>query len=307
MLEAMQRTKSLIRNGPLWLTASALSFAVMAVVVRIAGGHGIPGSETTLIRFLFGIGTVGILHASGTARVVIRRIPLLSARGILGGIAILLYFLSLSAARGPGATPLTNSVFLGNSYFIYVPLFGALLIGERLCLSTAIAVVSALGGLYLVAQPDLAHIRAGDAYGFFAGIISGIAIVTVRELRKTEPSVSIFLSLCVFGSLVALMGMILEKPIWPDLVGWGLLIAMGITSAAGQLFMTYAFKYTRAGPGGIIQMTTVIYSSFAGILWFGDPFNGRILIGALIVLASAAYISLQVPEACERNVYTLPH
>ena len=299
MLEAMQRSKSLIRNGPLWLTASALCFAVMAVAVRIAGGHGIPGSETTLIRFLFGIGTVGILHASGAAKVIIRRIPLLSARGILGGIAILLYFMSLSAAKGPGATPLTNSVFLGNSYFIYVPIFGALLIGERLCLSTAIAVISALAGLFLVAQPDFAHIRAGDAYGFFAGIVSGVAIVTVRELRKTEPSLSIFLSLCVFGAIVALAGMVTGKPIWPDPLGWALLAVMGITSAAGQLFMTYALKYTRAGPAGIVQMTTVIYSSFAGVLWFGDPFNARILIGALIVLASAAYISLKTEEVCE--------
>ena len=295
----MQRTRSLVRNGPLWLTASALCFAVMAVAVRIAGGHGIPGSETTLIRFLFGIGTVGILHASGAAKVIIRRIPLLSARGILGGIAILLYFMSLSAVKGPGATPLTNSVFLGNSYFIYVPIFGALLIGERLCLSTAIAVISALAGLFLVAQPDFAHIRAGDSYGFFAGIVSGVAIVTIRELRKTEPSVSIFLSLCVFGAIVALVGMVTGKPIWPDLLGWALLAVMGITSAAGQLFMTYALKYTRAGPAGIIQMTTVIYSSFAGVLWFGDPFNARILIGALIVLASAAYISLRTEEVCE--------
>ena len=299
MLEAMQRSKSLIRNGPLWLTASALCFAVMAVAVRIAGGHGIPGSETTLIRFLFGIGTVGILHASGAAKVIIRRIPLLSARGILGGIAILLYFMSLSAAKGPGATPLTNSVFLGNSYFIYVPIFGALLIGERLCLSTAIAVISALAGLFLVAQPDFAHIRAGDTYGFSAGIVSALAIVIIRELRKTEPAVAIFLSLCVFGSLVALIGMALEKAVWPTSMGWIILIVMGISAAIGQLLMTYALKFTRASEAGIIQMTTVIYSSLAGVLWFGDPFNARILVGALIVLSAAAYISLKTEEACE--------
>ena len=289
----------MLRNGPLWLTASALCFAVMAVAVRIGGSHGIPGSETTLIRFLFGLATVGILHSSGAAKVVIRRIPLLAARGIFGGIAILLYFLSLSAAKGPGATSLTNGVFLGNSYFIYVPLIGALLIGERLCMSTAIAVISALGGLFLVAHPNLAHMRAGDTYGFLAGITSALAIVIIRELRKTEPAVAIFLSLCAFGSLVALFGMALEKPIWPNAMGWAILVLMGITSTIGQLLMTYALKFTPAGEAGIIQMTTVIYSSLAGVLWFGDPFNARIAIGALIVLASAAYISLRTQDVCE--------
>lgn len=299
MLEAMQSTRNLTRNGPLWLTASALCFAVMAVAVRIGGSHGIPGSETTLIRFLFGMVTVGILHSTGAAKVVFRRIPLLAARGIFGGIAILLYFMSLSAAKGPGATSLTNGVFLGNSYFIYVPLFGALLIGERLCMSTAVAVISALAGLFLVANPNLAHIRAGDAYGFSAGIVSALAIVIIRELRKTEPAVAIFLSLCVFGSLVALIGMAIEKAVWPGSMGWAILIVMGISSTIGQLLMTHALKYTPAGEAGIIQMTTVIYSSIAGVLWFGDPFSARILAGALIVLAAAAYISIRTPEACE--------
>ena len=296
----MQRTKSLIGNGPLWLTASALCFAVMAVAVRIGGSHGIPGSETTLIRFLFGMATVGILHSTGAAKVIVRRIPLLAARGIFGGIAILLYFLSLSAAKGPGATSLTNGVFLGNSYFIYVPLFGALLIGERLRLSTAVAVILALAGLFLVASPDLAHIRTGDTYGFSAGIVSAVAIVIIRELRKTESAVTIFLSLCVFGSLVALIGMTMEGVAWPSAAGWGILAVMGISATVGQLLMTHALKYTPAGEAGIVQMTTVIYSSIAGILWFGDPFNTRILIGGLIVLASAAYISIRTEgEVCE--------
>lgn len=82
-------------------------------------------------------------------------------------------------------------------------------------------------------------------------------------------------------------------------MGWVILVVMGISSTVGQLLMTYALKYTPAGEAGIIQMTTVIYSSLAGILWFGDPFNARILTGALIVLAAAGYISFQTPATCE--------
>lgn len=93
--------------------------------------------------------------------------------------------------------------------------------------------------------------------------------------------------------------MALEKPIWPNAMGWAILVLMGITSTIGQLLMTYALKFTPAGEAGIIQMTTVIYSSLAGVLWFGDPFNARIAIGALIVLASAAYISLRTQDVCE--------
>lgn len=283
-------------NGPFWLLVSAVSFAVMAVSVRIAGVRGISGSETTLVRFIFGLAVMAVLHKSGVAPISLRRRWLLASRGFFGGIAILLYFLSLASAKGEGATSLTNSVFLGNSYFVYAPLFGALLIRERLRPSTALMVVIALFGLYLVAQPNLHDLRTGDIYGFFGGIVSGLALVMIRELRTTESAASIFFSLCVFGAAAGLVTMFAQKPVWPDAVSWWLLVIMGISSTFGQLVMTYAMRWCRAGETGIIQMTTVVYSSTAGILMFGDPFSLRILLGAILVLAAGAYISFVYQE-----------
>lgn len=288
--------RGLRTNGPFWLTMSSMSFAVMAVSVRVAGLHDIPGSETTLVRFLFGLAFLAVIHKSGRAQIKLHRRWLLAARGFFGGIAILLYFLSLAAAKGEGATTLTNSVFLGNSYFIYAPLFGALLIRERLRPSTAVMVVVALFGLYLVAQPDLRGLRAGDFYGFFAGITSAVAIVIIRELRKTESAVSVFFSLCVFGATAGLIAMFAQHPVWPDAFGWRVLVLMGVSSTFGQLAMTYAMRWSGAGETGIIQMTTVVYSSTAGILLFGDPFSLRILLGAILVLAAGAYISFVYQE-----------
>ncbi|MDI6827315.1 MAG: DMT family transporter [Armatimonadota bacterium] len=284
--------RTIMTFGPLWLTISAILFAIMAVMVRLAGMQNIPGSEATFVRFIFGLASVVSLQKIGVAHVYFRRKWLLAARGITGGAAILFYFLSLASVKGSGHTTLTNSVLLGNSYFIFAPLFGALLIRERLRLGTILAVIAALGGLYLVIQPDFSHVRAGDVYGLAAGVISGLAIVIIRELRKTEPAISIFFSLCVFGALAGLIGMLFEGAILPpNFNGWLVLLVMGITSTAGQLSMTYALRWARAGEAGIIQMTTVIYSSIVGVLWLGDPFNCFILLGGFIVLASAAYIS----------------
>ncbi|MCL6518363.1 MAG: DMT family transporter [Armatimonadetes bacterium] len=284
--------QNIITFGPIWLTISAILFAIVAVLVRLAGLQGISGSETTFVRFMFGLASVGLLHKFGIAQMHFCRKWLLAARGITGGVAILFYYLSLASVKGPGQTPLTNSVFLGNSYFIFTPIFGALLIKERLRFGTILAVAAALTGLYLVIQPNFSHIRTGDIYGLAAGVISGLAIVIIRELRKTESAISIFFSFCVFGALAGLIGMLFEGAVLPNFYGWLVLSVMGITSTVGQLSMTYALRWSRAGEAGIIQMTTVIYSSIAGILWLGDPFNWMILLGAIIVLGSAGYISL---------------
>lgn len=287
-----------MQNGPLWLTVSALLFAAMAVMVRVSGIRGIPGSESTVIRFLFGLATVAVLHKSGVAPVRVHQRWLWVSRGVLGGVAILFYFLSLSAAKGKGATPLTNSVFLGNSYFVFAPIFARIFIRERLCRGVIAAIMTALLGLYFVAQPEIRGVTMGDFYGFLAGLLGGLALVTVRELRRTESAVTIFSSLSVFGALAGLVGMLAEKAVLPDLIGWALLIGMGISSTAAQLLLTYSLRYTRVGPAGLIQMTTVVYSSLAGILWFGDPFNARILVGAILVLGSGAYMSLIGSAMC---------
>lgn len=279
-------------RGPLLLAISALIFGAMAVVVRISGREGIPGSETTLIRFVFGLVTVLAFGLTGKASLKLNRIPLLVARGVIGGAAILFYFLSLAAAKGPDAIPLTNSVFLGNSYFVYAPLFGALFIRERICPGTAVMVVVALVGLYFIADPNFADLRAGNLYGFLSGLLGGLALVTVRELRHTESAASIFLSLCVFGALAGLIAMIAEKPVWPDSFGWLLLFVIGVVSTIGQLLMTYAMRFTRAGEAGVIQMSAVIYASAAGVIWFDDPITTKVILGAILVLASATYISL---------------
>jgi len=273
-------------------------FAVMAVLVRLAGRAGIPGSESTVIRFTFALLVVALYRVFGIGRIEVRRPSLWIARGGVGGAAILFYFLSLAAAKGPNAGSLTNSVFLGNSYFIYAPIFAAILLKERICLKTIIMVLVAFAGLYLISQVDTRGISMADVFGLISGILAGLGLVIVRELRKDTTTTSIFFSLAIFGLLAGLVALPFEKAVWPDAYGWLLLLLIGVSSTIGQLTLTYAMRFTRTGEAGIIQLSTVIYSSAAGVLWLGDPFSTRILIGAILVFVSATYISFN-HQACE--------
>jgi len=279
------------KRGPVLLTISAVLFAAMAVFVRMAGYRNIPGAETTLVRFLLGLVTVISMHLFGFTRLVIRRPGWLAARGITGGLAILFYFLSLSAAHGRGATTLTNSVLLGNSYFVFVPLFGPI-IGERLRASTLAAVLVAFAGMYLVVSPSFGGIRLGDVYGLASGFTAGLAIITVRELRRTELAPVVFFSLCAFGTIIAAGTLAAEGAAIPDALGWWILAGMAVTATAGQLIMTHAFRYIPAGEGSLIAMTAVVYSSLVGILVFREPFTVKVAAGAVLVLASAGYLGL---------------
>ncbi|MBI2841957.1 MAG: DMT family transporter [Armatimonadetes bacterium] len=278
--------------GPVLLTVSAILFAAMAVVVRLAGYHGIPGSQSTLVRFAFGILTVAGMHLLGFTRLTVRRPKWLVARGITGGLAILFYFLSLSYTEGPGATTLTNSVLLSNSYFVFTPLFGALLIQERVRPTTIVAVFVALVGMYLVINPKFGGIRTGDVLGLTSGIMAGLAIVTVRELRKTESAPVVFLALCAIGLVMSSAIVVVEGAALPDWQGWIMLLTIAAISTGAQLILTHAFKFVPAGEGSLIAMTTIVYASLASIFLFHEPITLLLLIGAVLVFASAGYIAL---------------
>ena len=284
-------------KGPILLTITAICYSIMAIGVRIAGSHGIPVGEILVVRFGFGLAMVAAIHAFGVSKVRVNAPGLWIVRGITGGLAITLYYASLSAAGAAGTT-LTNSALLGNSAFIYTPLFGALLIKERLRLKTVLAVAVALLGLYLVVNPDFGQIRTGDLYGLFGGMVGGLTLIAVRELRKSSASsVSIFFSLCLVGMAIGLVMMMVQKPVAINRSTLLILGGVGLSGAMGQLVMSYAFRFIRAGEGSIIIITTVIYSATAGILWFDDPFNLRIIIGMVVVIGSVFFVSMEAANS----------
>jgi len=153
-------------------------------------------------------------------------------------------------------------------------------------------VFTGLIGMYLITNPHFGHLKIGDIYGFASGIVAALALVTVNELRKTDSAMAIFLALSVFGTLAGLLGMIVQHPVWPSSAGWLILTAMGITGAIGQILFTWALKFAPAGEASITQLSAIIYAAICGILWFGDPLTLRIACGAVLVLGSAAYISV---------------
>lgn len=272
------------------IAVSAVFFAAMAVFGRLAGYRHIPGSETAIARFVSGLAVVLVMHRAGVVRIQIRRPGWLLIRGLSGGLGNLFLFLALSSIAD--GTPITNAVLLGNSYFVFAPIFGLLLIKEKFRPSTVMAVLMALVGIYLVVDAHIGHVRMGDVIALIGGVTSGLAIVAVRELRKTESAASVFFALNVVGTIISIaVLLLLEKPVMPDAIGWLILAAVAISSTCAQYGQTYAFRFVRAGEGSVIAMTTIVYSSGFGVLVLGENFSWNFAVGAVLVFASAVFLA----------------
>ncbi len=276
------------RVGPAVMLLSAILFSGMNLFAK-AASLGLPSAQVTFARFAFGWALIGMLGRAGAIRLHSDNRRLLIARGVFGGIAIILFFAAMSLGR------LTNASLLSSTYMIFGTIFSVFYLKERLRAGTLAAVVVSFIGMYLVIQPDFHHIRWGDALGLISGVFGGAAIVFVRELRRTESSWTILYYLCMIGSLFAGLLLFGGAKI-PGRLDVFLLLMVGITGTTAQLLMTYAFRFCRTAEGGILSMSSVVFTAVAAHFVFQEPFTLALVLGGLLVLGSCAYLMLAVRE-----------
>ncbi len=267
--------QSLVK-GPIQMLFSAFCFAVMAYFAKLASAT-IPGSEVVFFRFLLGVIVAIILAAFGRVDLKATRRDLLIARGVFGGSAIILYFMAIAGGS------LTNSTVLNNTYPIFATLIAVLALKEKVPSSTWFSLIIAWVGVGFLIHPDFQQLFWPDLLGLASGVISGFAIVIVRELRKNgEPAWTVFFYLSLFG-LVASFFFAIPEWVWPNPLAWWYLFATAVLGLVAQVTMTSAYKYCSASSGSILSMTTMVFAAFFGMVGLGETLTGPEALGALLI------------------------
>jgi drug/metabolite transporter (DMT)-like permease len=218
-------------------------------------------------------------------------------RGLSGGLASTSFFLGLQY------TSLTHATLLNYTFVIWGPLFATFALGEQLGWRGGLAVLAALCGVLLVIHPEAGQIRSGDLIALFSGVMAGTAVVQIRRLRQGESSSAIFFYFNLCGLPIALASLPLAKAsfVVPAFVQWPALLAIGVTSIAGQLLMTYGYRELTAAQGSLITLSAVLYTALLAFLLFHDPLTPTTLLGGALILASAVGITSGSPPSRFRS------
>jgi drug/metabolite transporter (DMT)-like permease len=207
-------------------------------------------------------------------------------RGIMGGISLMLYFNSITM------TSVSNAVLLSYTYPIFASIFSNMYLNEKLTKEKVIFIISAFLGMFLIFQFDYSALNLGDLLALISGITSGMAVVSIRELRKTESSWMIVLSFVFFGTIFSLF-FLKDNIVVPGGYALAALLAIGIMGTAGQLFQTYAFKLCSTALGGVISMSSVVITTILGVIIFHDSLTFNMIIGGILIFISATFFSLK--------------
>jgi drug/metabolite transporter (DMT)-like permease len=274
-----------VRKARTLLFASGVLFGLSAVLAKLAVRGGMAGGQITLVRFAFGIAFVVALFAArpGTFHPV--RHGLLVSRGLFGGVAARLYFLSI--ARIPAG----EATLLNNTFPIFAVVLSFFLLNERPTLHLAIALVVASAGVFLVLGGGHVSLGlgAGELLGITSAVFGGAAVTSIRALRATDNAPTIFFAFAVGGFLVSIPSGFAPWPATP--LAWVAAFGVGVAAFLAQLCMTEAYGALAIAEAALWQQLTPI-ASYLWALTLGEGIGWSTFLGVLLGVAGVVYGSL---------------
>jgi len=276
-----------LRHRALML-ASAVSFGLAALLVRVATGRGMSGAQVATVRFGVGLAAVVALFAVRPGTLRPARHGLLAVRGLVGGLAALLYFLALARISAGEAT------LLNNLYPIFAVGISLVALGERPTLHLALALLVASAGVFLVLGGGGLRLALGwgEVFGILSGLAGGVAVTAIRALRSSAAAVNaptVFFAFSLGGMLVS--APIAWGPWTADPWAWAGALATGVAAALAQLAMTEAYGGLSVPEAAVWQQLTPI-SAYLWALLVGEPLGGATALGVLLGITGVVYGSL---------------
>jgi drug/metabolite transporter (DMT)-like permease len=264
------------------MLASVVLFSINTLLIRAISQH-FPAADgwiASLFRGVVGMVVVIALHGGGRGLRMDRLFAsrLVAIRGIVGGLAIIIFYVTivkLGAAR---------AVILNLTYPVFGSVIAAVWLKEKLSRSSVAWMIAGLCGLVVFLSDDgkLFHPSPYDLLALLGAASAGWVIVIIRRLRHEEHPATIFASQALYSLLIASPAVV-KLPQLPP-IAWLGLIAAAIVVAIAQLQMTRAYQTMSVAKGSSIQMLLPIITGIGGFLFVGETFHPLEILGAILTL-----------------------
>jgi drug/metabolite transporter (DMT)-like permease len=272
-------------RGIVSMLAAATTFSVMDVLMkRLTDDY--PAMQVTFLR---GIASLPLLLGAtalfGRWRdLVAKRWELHIMRGFLSVMLLWCFVYALSQLS------LANAYSIFMSAPLLITALSVPMLGERVGWRQWLAVLVGLLGVIIVLKPSGAGlVTIGGLAALASAVGYAVSAITIRIVTRTDTSAAtVFWSLLILTIISGIIASLRWVPVQWD--HWYLIVGLGISGAAGQYFITEAFRLAPPPVVAPLEYSALAWGLlFDWLIWATAP-GLRMLAGAFVIVASGIYV-----------------
>lgn len=255
-----------------------------------------PTFQIAFMRFMSGFVWVSLLLALMRPGWPSRETVLYNTtRSVLVVITATTFFYALSEL------PLADAVALAFLSPVFIALFGAMFLNERIDTRIVLALLAGFAGMILIAGSRIGTdtYTDGAIYGTLACVVSAIAYALTLVLlraRAQRDALTIIVWFQNVGPALLLApaaALVWTTPTLPDI---GLFALVGLIGVSGHLLLASAFARAEAARLAPIQYVTLAWGVVFGYLFFADLPGLATLVGAGLIVLGTLVTHRRKPE-----------
>ena len=265
-----------MKKAIFFMVASALAFTLLNIFVKTLKHFNV--YQIVLFR---SVGTLFFtipLILKLRLNILGNKKKLLVARGIIGFMAMTLFFVSLKyLATG-------TAVSIRYISPIFAALFAIVLLNEKIRPIQWLYLAIAFSGVLVLKGFDKDLDTMGFLYVMGSTIFTGFVFIILRKIGKHDHPLVV---VNYFMIISAIFAGILSSYHWtnPSGLEWLLLLSLGVFGYFGQFYMTKAFQSSEVNQIAPLKYLEVIFTTIFGIIWLGEIYSFINVLGIVIILS----------------------
>ncbi len=275
-------------RAALAITLAALMFASMGMAVRYASDT-LPSEVLVFLRNSFGLLLLlPWLYHRGFESLKTNRLSGHITRSVTGLAAMYCFFYAIAHL------PLAEAVLLNFSSPIFTAIIAIIWLGEEASRKLLLTIVIGFAGICLILKPGIGILSTAALVGLISAIFAAMAMVTIRDLSKTEPTRRIVFYFSVTATLISAIPMFWY---WqtPDLKPLLAMVFAGFSATMGQLLLTHGYSLAPVAKVSPYSYNTILFAAIYGWIFWSETPDILTLLGALLIICAGIITLLSRP------------
>jgi drug/metabolite transporter (DMT)-like permease len=218
--------------------------------------------------------------------------------GLLYGVAQVLQ------TAGLAHTAASVSGFITGFYVVATPILAALILRTRIGAMTWLAVVVAIAGIGILTLGDVGGLQVGygEAVTFVAALIYALHIVALGAWSTAADAIGVAIIQAIIIAFITTLAALPGGITFPERTSdWLSILYMAIFAGALALLgQTWAQAHLSSTRSAIIMSMEPVFATIFAVMFGGELFTLRMLIGGGLVVAAILLVELlprRKPEA----------